>query len=63
LNHPFLLKPETRNNAKPFYPFLFQINTRVWLTELSGDWDGRQLDDIPDDELDDWPELTIGSGY
>jgi len=37
----------------PFYPSLFQINTRVWLTELSGRL-GRAatLDDIPDDELD-----------
>ena len=39
--------------ALPRYPLLYQINTRVWLTELS-----RQLahpatlDDIPDDELD-----------
>ena len=35
------------------YPALFQINTRVWLTELSTDL-GRAatLDDIPDAELD-----------
>jgi hypothetical protein len=37
----------------PRYPALYQINTRVWLTELSR---GRQrratLDDIPDEELD-----------
>jgi len=35
------------------YPSLFQINTRVWLTELSGKL-GRAatLDDIPDAELD-----------
>ena len=35
------------------YPSLFQINTRVWLTELSGTL-GRPatLDDIPDAELD-----------
>ena len=37
----------------PLYPSLYQINTRVWLTELS-DALGRPatLDDIPDAELD-----------
>jgi hypothetical protein len=37
----------------PRYPSLYQINTRVWLTELSGVL-GRPatLDDIPDDALD-----------
>src|SRR5262245_56165814 len=37
----------------PRYPALYQINTRVWLTELSQTL-GRHatLDDIPDDELD-----------
>ena len=37
----------------PLYPSLYQINTRVWLTELS--WALRRpatLDDIPDAELD-----------
>ena len=36
-----------------FYPLLYQINTRVWLTELSQKL-GRTatLDDIPDAELD-----------
>ena len=39
--------------AKPTYPSLYQINTRVWLTELSRSI-GRAatLDDIPDAELD-----------
>jgi hypothetical protein len=39
--------------AKPLYPSLYQINTRVWLTELSRK-SGRNatLDDIPDAELD-----------
>ncbi len=38
---------------KPLYPSLYQINTRVWLTELSRPL-GRPatLDDIPDAELD-----------
>ncbi len=38
---------------KPRYPSLYQINTRVWLTELSREL-GRPatLDDIPDAELD-----------
>lgn len=37
----------------PKYPSLYQINTRVWLTELTRKL-GRQatLDDIPDSELD-----------
>ena len=39
--------------ALPAYPSLYQINTRVWLTELSKSL-GRPatLDDIPDAELD-----------
>ncbi len=39
--------------ATPRYPSLYQVNTRVWLTELSATL-GRQagLDDIPDAELD-----------
>jgi hypothetical protein len=39
--------------ARSHYPSLYQINTRVWLTELSRDL-GRPatLDDIPDAELD-----------
>jgi glycosidase len=38
---------------EPLYPSLYQINTRVWLTELSRTL-GRpaMLDDIPDSELD-----------
>ena len=40
------------------YPSLYQINTRVWLTELAGRI-GRPatLDDIPDDALDHVAEL------
>src|SRR6516164_8314481 len=35
------------------YPLLYQINTRVWLTELSRSLGRRAtLDDIPDAELD-----------
>jgi hypothetical protein len=39
--------------AKPRYPSLFQVNTRVWLTDLARSL-GRPaaLDDIPDEELD-----------
>ena len=34
------------------YPSLYQINTRVWLTELSRPLGRRaRLDDIPDAEL------------
>jgi hypothetical protein len=37
----------------PRYPSLYQINTRVWLTALSGTLDRpATLDDIPDAELD-----------
>jgi Alpha amylase, catalytic domain len=39
--------------SAPLYPSLYQINTRVWLTELSRKLGRRAtLDDIPDDELD-----------
>jgi hypothetical protein len=42
----------------PVYPSLYQINTRVWLTDLSRSL-GRsaKLDDIPDGELDRLAEL------
>ena len=37
----------------PLHPSLYQINTRVWLTELSRSLDRpATLDDIPDTELD-----------
>lgn len=41
------------HTLKPLYPSLYQINTRVWLTELSRHL-GRpaNLDDIPEAELD-----------
>jgi glycosidase len=44
--------------ATPRYPSLYQINTRVWLTELSRRL-GRSatLDDIPDVELDHLAEM------
>lgn len=44
--------------SRPRYPSLYQINTRVWLTELSRRM-GRHatLDDIPDAELDRLAEL------
>jgi hypothetical protein len=39
--------------STPHYPALYQINTRVWLTELSHRLGRRAtLDDIPDAELD-----------
>ena len=43
--------------TKPQFPSLYQINTRVWLTQLSRIL-GRTatLDDVPDDELD-WLSL------
>ena len=39
--------------SDPRYPALYQVNTRVWLTELSQALGRRaSLDDIPDVELD-----------
>jgi glycosidase len=44
--------------TSPKYPSLYQINTRVWLTELSRRLGQRAtLDDIPDAELDRLAEL------
>ncbi|MBI5757986.1 MAG: alpha-amylase [Planctomycetales bacterium] len=41
--------------ATPRYPSLYQINTRVWLTELSRTLGHRAtLDDIPDASLDEF---------
>ena len=38
-----------------FFPCLYQVNTRVWLTELSQLLNRRAtLDDLPDSELDRW---------
>ena len=43
---------------QPTYPSLYQINTRVWLTELSRDLGRRAtFDDIPDTSLDDLEKL------
>jgi hypothetical protein len=52
------------------YPSLYQINTRVWLTELSRTLRRpATLDDIPDAELDrlaamgfDWIACSGGTG-
>jgi len=46
--------------TKPRYPSLHQINTRVWLTELSQTL-GRAatLDDIPDAALDSLADMGI----
>ena len=44
--------------SDPRYPALYQVNTRVWLTELSHALGKRAtLDDIPDAELDRLSEL------
>ena len=45
-------------NAPANHPLLYQINTRVWLTELAESL-GRAatLDDIPDSALDHWLEM------
>src|SRR4051812_17444272 len=42
-----------RNMSEPLYPSLYQINTRVWMTELAREL-GRAatLKDVPDAELD-----------
>src|SRR4051794_39338307 len=46
--------PRMPDPAQPAYPALYQINTRLWLTELSRSL-GRPatLDDIPDAALDE----------
>ena len=39
--------------SEPLHPGLYQINTRVWLTDLSrGQGRAATLDDVPDTELD-----------
>ena len=44
--------------ARARYPALFQINTRVWLTELSRDLRRHAtLDDIPNADLDRWAAM------
>lgn len=44
--------------ANNLYPLLYQINTRVWLTDLSRQLGRRAtLDDIPDTELDRLVEM------
>src|SRR5262249_16315400 len=46
--------------ATPRYPSLYQINTRVWLTELSRRLgQTATLDDIPDAELDSLAEMEF----
>jgi glycosidase len=43
---------------QPLYPSLHQLNTRVWLTELSRNLGRRAtLDDIPDTEIDRFAEM------
>src|SRR6478609_1519018 len=53
-----LLSPNGKAISKAKYPSLYQINTRVWLTELSQDL-GRPatLDDVTDAELDRLAEM------
>src|SRR5262249_21134128 len=49
---------EERTVATVHYPSLYQINTRVWLTELSrGLGRPATLEDIPDAALDQWAAL------
>jgi glycosidase len=44
--------------VKPLYPSLYQVNTRVWLTQLSrGLGRPATLDDIPDADLDRFAKL------
>ena len=44
--------------GSPRYPSLYQINTRVWLAELSRKLDRpATLDDVPDAELDRFSEM------
>ena len=44
----------------PRYPLLYQINTRVWLTELSRQLSRpATLDDVPDAELDRFAAMGL----
>src|SRR5688572_8550882 len=46
---------KTQPSSAPRYPSLYQINARVWLTELSRSLGRRAtLDDIPDSALDEF---------
>ena len=48
----------TLTMTTPLYPLLYQINTRVWLTELSDKLRRpATLDDVPDSELDRIAEM------
>ncbi len=50
--------------SNPRYPSLYQINTRVWLTELSRALGKRAtLDDIPYAELDRISEMGFDWVY
>ena len=52
------LMPAPVGEWKRPYPALYQINTRVYLTELSGSLHRRAtLDDIPDAELNQLAEM------
>ncbi len=43
---------------QPNYPSLYQVNTRVWLTEISRQLGSpATLDDIPDKDLDRFAEM------
>jgi hypothetical protein len=47
-----------RSAGKPRYPSCYEINTRVWLTEIGRTLGrGKTLDDIPDDRLDHLAEM------
>ena len=49
--------------SKPRYPSLYQINTRVWLTQLARALRrAATLDDIPETELDRLAELGFDLG-
>ena len=54
------LGPTKADVDRPLYPSLYQINTRVWLTELSRSIGRRAtLDDIPDTELDRFAAMGL----
>jgi glycosidase len=56
--------PDVASMETGGYPSLYQVNTRVWLRELSGNL-GRPatLDDIPDSELDRLARLGFDGVY
>ena len=63
IGKPTTKAPHTHRASTSRYPLLYQVNTRVWLTELSRTLGRRAvLDDIPDSELDRLAQMGFRLG-